>query len=332
MGNIPSRNEAEKQQDILFVDNLVRSIGDQKSVTWKPSFEVSECDYSHIINILQKYHPNFKIEWSDNNCNEGNGYVFKKGEFDGKSLPSIRNGAVFSRSGEYVEGTYKIYPSNYTFYKRDNVNVLMPHLEPDIPLSNNNNIYVQPPVSAPPVRDLYDQPAHNPYMESPNAPADNYSYVEWKTQEYKAELTAEGSYLMYERTHNDKYSEQAGAWKTIKNLAQDQKVSKQEFIAKRDVLYKPPYNLPIHDDIKDCAKYKVLRTWILRDGVQSDKQKILEKYPQFYTFQQYEQYCQNNSGLMPQMLAYLNEISCSIQKEKEKQQSNNPMGYSFYKG
>lgn len=329
MGNIPSRNEAEKQQDILLVDRLIREIGNQESITWKTNFEVNECDYMHVIKILQKYHLNFKIVWSDDNCIENGRYCHKKGEFDGKSLPSVREGAEFSRSGEFVESTYKIYPSNYTFYKRNNVDDQLPPLEYNYQLSNhgNNSNNNQPVVvSAPP------QPDYNPYLQSPNAPIDTYSYIEWKTQEYKAELTAAGSYLMFERTGNALFNSQAGAWKTIKNLAQDQKVSKQEFISQRDVLYKPPYNLPIHGDIKDCAKYNVLRTWILRDGTESDKQKILSQYPKFNTFQQYEKYCEENNGIMPQMLTYLNDISCSIQAERDKQMSKKTSTAVFFMG
>lgn len=149
-----------------------------------------------------------------------------------------------------------------------------------------------------------------------SAPVDTFTFLEWKTQEYKAELTAAASYLMFERTNNAAFSNQAGEWKKIKNLAQDQKVPKAEFIRLRDLLYSPPYNLPIHDDIKDCAKYNVLRMWILRDGSDKDKEIILSSYPKFNTFQQYEKYCQDNHNVMPQMLTYLNQISCSIQETK----------------
>jgi len=315
MGQPQSRSEERKAYDHQQVLELVKNFNGE-SVTWKPGFEVSSVDYQHVLNILKKYHHDYKIKWQyyDYQNNKNN----KEGYFDGTSLPSMRHEDDGGNSDSDFYQCWAIYPSTFTFYKRIQQDNFVIHASEIIPLQSVigpvSDIYLQQP-SAP--DSAYFQPPTAPAQVA-SAPVDNYTSLEWKTQEYKAELTAAASYLMFERTNNAAYLMQAGEWKKIKNLAQDQKVAKQEFNKLRDILYAPPYNLPIHDDIKDCAKYNVLRQWILRDGVESDKQKILEAYPKFNTFQQYENYCNDNNNLMPQMLTYLNEISCSIQGAKSK--------------
>jgi hypothetical protein len=96
---------------------------------------------------------------------------------------------------------------------------------------------------------------------------DGYTKVQWKTQEYKAEVTSTGSYAMFSKTGNHDYLNQSGEWKIVKNMAQDYKrYTRVEFEKYRDKLYKRPYNLPIDMDAHNFAKYTVLRSWINRES------------------------------------------------------------------
>lgn len=275
------------------------------------------------------------IRWSSDGYHDKNSdsYRHKDGLFNGTDLPVMSSDGEFSK-GDMVTDSWEVYPSTYMFRRRSQ--------QPQQPQQSRQSYGVQAmnnyqspaaspnyrqPSSAPSPQESYELPPSAPAISSvyemsplgPSAPQDQFTTIEWKTQEYKAELTASASYAMYSKTKDANYKRQAGAWKQIKNMAQDQKMSKQEFNAEKSKLYNDPYDLPIDNDVKDFAKYTVLRSWILRDGGNKDQQTIFSEYPQFNNYQEFKQFCEENDKVMAHVLSYLNEISCDIQKLVAKQ-------------
>lgn len=326
MGQIPSRTSVEKERDILCVAQLVSQLAEKETVTWNTGFSVTPNNYNHVLGILKSYHHHCQITWKSDRANK------TQGTFDGHALPSVDRDAEDDK-GSIVD-EWDVYPCIFTFSKRER-NPKWPPID----LHHQYHAPVQPVMQqqqqhqyhAPPVEAAVQQhqyyAAPNPHNsayqqppENPSAPADSYTFIEWKNREYKAELTAMGSYEMFLRTKNDAYNRQAGEWKKVKNLAQDQKVSKQEFDQRQARLYEQPYNLPIDKDVKDYAQYMVLHAWITRDGTDQDRERLFGEYPSFKNFAEFERYCNENPNIMPRLAIELNKVSCAIQQARPENQ------------
>lgn len=304
MGQVPSLSVKECQDDDINVSRLILG---KETMTWKPSYTVNDgVNYNHVISVLKKHNKDYEITWSDPNFCENGKRFFKSGIFNGSSLPVSGQGAEWG-DHDWPDYTWNTYPSVYEFKRRVPSNSQIQKEMREIREIREIQQIQQEPQRP--------QQASSIYFQSPNAPSDDFSAIEWKTQEYKAEVTSSGSYLMYEKTGKVEYSDQAGEWKKVKNMAQDKKISKQEYISYRDRLYNRPFNLPIDYDAHNLAKYRVLCSWISRDGLECDRQKIYS-YPHFYSLAQFVEYCSKND--IASILSALNTLSCEIQEKRNK--------------
>ena len=292
MGQVPSLGIQECERDKTNFDNLIQKknlLGWKDPFIWKPYYSVNEgTNYYHVLSMLKTYNNDYEITWSDDNFRENGKCSYKSGIFNGSTLPISGQGAEWG-DHDWPDFTWNSYPSTYMFKKRQiqPIQPIQPIQQPIQPIQNSNI-----------------------YTESPNAPSDNFTDIEWKTQEYKAEVTSTGSYIMFEKTQMLEYNDQAGQWKKIKNMAQDKKISKLDFISYRDRLYDRPFNLPIDHDAHNYAKYKVLYAWIIRDGSKIDRENV-KKYPQFYSSTEFNNYSKQEN--IVDILSDLNSISCNIQ-------------------
>jgi len=276
------------------VEDLIKySDSTGKDVVWELSYELTTSNLKHVLGILKKYEQ------------KGHGIWFQRGGYIPfvEELPIIKSESEFSRGdSNMVVARWKVYPNKFLFGPKQ---YIIPHAKPKDEPST--------PI-LPEYRHALPAPILPEYTHAPSAPKGELSYVEWKTHEYKAQVTSEGSYIMHHVTGNKAYNVQAGAWKKIKNIAQEQTMSELDFKAVKSKLYEPPFNLCIDDVVHSCAKYKVLRNWGIKDGTDIERSNIMKNYPIFVSLDEFIIYNKNNTGVMQYMLADLNNVVCEIQQ------------------
>lgn len=84
MGQPQSKSAERRAYDIKQIAELLEKSKGAEGVTWQLG-EVTSSDREHILNILWKYHKDYKIKWVYQDYQKN-----KEGFFDGKSLPAMR--------------------------------------------------------------------------------------------------------------------------------------------------------------------------------------------------------------------------------------------------
>ncbi len=134
-----------------------------------------------------------------------------------------------------------------------------------------------------------------------------WTLVDWKTVEYKADVTAEGSYEVANRIFKKKlqlngdYVGQARAWKQIRELARmgaNGQIEPQEFLQAKQKVY-DQWGLPIPREIHGFVRHNTLHKWSGHP----------EGYPEYNDMESYQQVEQKTAGHMTDVLR---RISCSI--------------------
>ncbi len=136
-----------------------------------------------------------------------------------------------------------------------------------------------------------------------------WSDVEWKTLEYKADVTSAGSYAVAngiaQKTLNitGDYLGQAKAWKEVRELARQgaiEKITPEEFFEKKQRVYKD-FGLPIPSEIHLYARYNTLMKWA----------EYPPNYPNLLDFNSFIEFQTLEKDKIPKLADTLRIISCS---------------------